>query len=99
MMAMARSSSLRLCGTRDPRRVITPRAKAMSVAIGIAPALQRQLVAAVEPDVDERGDREAADRADQGQSDSPPGRELAHQELSLDLEPHQEEEHRHQSRR
>ena len=53
--------------------------------------------AGVERDVDERGHRHPTERGDHRQRRLARFRELALDELALDLEPDDEEEHRHQT--
>ena len=61
------------------------------------PALERDGVAGVDPDVDERRHRHAADGRHRGQGGLAEGRQLSPQQLALDLEADQEEEDRHQA--
>ena len=61
------------------------------------PAFERDGVAGVDPDVDERRHRHAADGRHCRQRGLAEGRQLAPQQLALDLEADQEEEDRHQA--
>ena len=94
-IAIASRNSRAPADTRSPSSASTPTANAMSVAAGIA-----QPAAPAPPAVtsDEQRDRQhhAADRGDRRQRGGAPVAQLADDQLALDLEPDDEEEHRHQ---
>jgi hypothetical protein len=73
-----------------------PTAKAMSVAIG-TPQPTIEGWPEVEPGVDGRRHQHAAERPRDRQGGALPAGELADQQLALDLEADDEEEHRHQA--
>ncbi len=83
-------------GTRAPRSASTPSAKAMSVAAGIAQP-RRVPAPAIEHGIDQGRHRHAAERREAGQHPVGPGAQLPVQHLALDLQPDQQEEHRHQA--
>ena len=81
--------------TRSPSSASTPTAKAMSVAAGIAHP-RAPSPPAVSSDEDRDRQRHAADGGDRRQRRGAPVAQLAHHQLALDLQPDDEEEHRHQ---
>jgi hypothetical protein len=64
---------------------------------GNRPAMQRQGIAPVQPGIDRRGRGHAARRGERGEQHLRDARELALQHLALELQPDEEEEHRHQA--
>ena len=62
-----------------------------------APAIQRDGVLPVQGEVDRRRHQHAAQRAESGQGNGPHGRELAFQDLALDLQADDEKEQGHQA--
>ena len=94
-MASAVRNTLRATGTRSPSSASTPRAKAMSVAIGMpqpaTPSRPR-----VEGQVDQRGNHRPAQGGGDGQRRAAHGGQLAHEHLALDLQPDDQEEDRHE---
>ena len=94
-MAKAVKNTLSARGALSPSKARTPRAKAMSVAIGISPP-GRTLRPGVDGDVDQRGQHRSAQGRGHGQRRAPHGGELAHEDLALYLEADDQEEHRHQ---
>ncbi len=95
-IASVRRSGFRVGEAYFAARVRTPRAKAMSVAIGMPPPLTRRS-ATGDSDVDERGDRHAAERRHHRQDRRPHVSEFSRDHLSLDLQTDHEEEQRHQA--
>ena len=94
-MASASRKTLSASGTRGPSSArIADRERDVG-RHRHAPADDAGL-AEVEPDVDQRRDHHAAERADGRQGGALPAGELADQELALDLQADDEEEHRHQ---
>ena len=94
-IASATRNTFRPGGTRSPSSAITPMAKAMSVAIGM-PQPCGAGSSRVERQVDQRRNDHAADRREDRQHRLAANRQLADEELALDLEPDDEEEERHQ---
>ncbi len=83
-------------GAREPTSASRPSAKAMSVAAGIAQPVQGFGRVPVDRREEDRRDGHAADRGDAGQRHVARVLELAFEELAFELEPDEEEEHRHQ---
>ena len=97
-MAMAVRRTLSEIGARLPTSARMPRAKAMSVAAGIAQTVQgERVVAVVDGDVDRGGEDEAADGAEARQQGLARRGQLPVDELALDLEADQQEKHGHQA--
>ena len=94
-IASVSSSTLTPAGTRAPSSATTPRANAMSVAIGM-PHPSGPGAAGVEGEEDAGRHDHPAERGDRRQGDRPAVAELADDQLALDLHPDDEEEHRHQ---
>ena len=64
---------------------------------GYRPSVESDRVVPVQPGIDRCRYDDSADRTDAGQHDLRSGRQLALQELTLDLQSDQEEKHRHEA--
>ena len=94
--AIASTSNLTPSDTRSPSTASTPTANAMSVAIGIAQPGRGIATAGEQHEHDRRRDRPGHGR-ERRKRRGPPVAQLAVDELTLDLQSDDEEEHRHQA--